>query len=66
MVNYIYDYFKINFKAINEANEKLNIPKYNGGSFTTNSVLDALIMDDAILDMEAQKLSAMTLRVKLV
>ncbi|MCK5110967.1 MAG: Eco57I restriction-modification methylase domain-containing protein [Arcobacteraceae bacterium] len=55
--NSMYEYYKIYFDAINQGNEKLNIPKYNGGLFATDEELNSLIIDDNILDMEAQKLS---------
>lgn len=53
----MYDYYKLYFNAINEGNERLSIPKYNGGLFATDELLDSLIIDDEYLDMEAQKLS---------
>ena len=53
----MYEYYKIYFKGINESNSKLGIPKYNGGLFATDEILDSLIIDNDILDMEAQKLS---------
>jgi len=53
----MYEYYKIYFKGINESNAKLGIPKYNGGLFATDEALDNLIIDDNILDIEAQKLS---------
>lgn len=53
----MYDYYKLYFNAINQGNEKLNIPKYNGGLFAQDEILDSLIIDDMYLDMEAQKLS---------
>lgn len=53
----LYDIFKFYFKAINEGNSKLDIPKYNGGLFSTDTQLDSLVIDNEILDMEAQKLS---------
>ncbi|MDY0124179.1 type I restriction enzyme HsdR N-terminal domain-containing protein, partial [Sulfurimonas sp.] len=53
----LYDIYKFYFNAINEGNEKLGIPKYNGGLFAKDELLDTLIIDDAQLDMEAQKLS---------
>ncbi|MDD3476765.1 MAG: N-6 DNA methylase [Sulfurimonas sp.] len=53
----MYDYYKLYFNAINQGNEKLNIPKYNGGLFAHDETLDSLIIDDRYLDMEAQKLS---------
>ncbi|PHQ65507.1 MAG: hypothetical protein COB99_03555 [Sulfurimonas sp.] len=53
----LYDYYKNVFKAINEGSEKQKIPKYNGGLFAFDETLDSLIIDDNILDMEAQDLS---------
>jgi len=53
----MYDYYKLYFDAINRGNEKLNIPKYNGGLFAEDKELDSLIIDDSILDIEAQALS---------
>ena len=53
----MYDYYKLYFDAINAGNEKLNIPKYNGGLFAQDTELDLLIIDDVILDLEAQALS---------
>lgn len=53
----LYDIYKFYFQAINEGNSKLNIPKYNGGLFATDALLDSLTIDDTYLDMEAQKLS---------
>jgi len=53
----LYDIYKFYFQAINEGNSKLNIPKYNGGLFATDTLLDSLTIDDTYLDMEAQKLS---------
>ncbi|OYZ33699.1 MAG: hypothetical protein B7Y30_09675, partial [Campylobacterales bacterium 16-40-21] len=53
----MYDYYKLYFDAINTGNEKLGIPKYNGGLFATDEMLDSLKIDDTYLDMEAQKLS---------
>lgn len=53
----LYDIYKFYFNAINEGNEKLGIPKYNGGLFAKDEILDSLIIDDEVLNMEAQKLS---------
>jgi len=53
----IYEYYKIYFNAINTGNDKLGIPKYNGGLFAPDALLERLIIEDAYLDMEAQKLS---------
>ena len=53
----LYDIYKFYFNAINEGAEKLGIPKYNGGLFANDELLDSLIIEDIYLDMEAQKLS---------
>ena len=53
----MYDYYKLYFDAINKGNKKLNIPKYNGGLFAVDETLDNLIIDDNILDLDAQALS---------
>ena len=53
----LYDIYKFYFNAINNGNDKLQIPKYNGGLFSTDTELDNLIIDNEILNMEAQKLS---------
>ncbi|HQT36811.1 MAG TPA: TaqI-like C-terminal specificity domain-containing protein, partial [Sulfuricurvum sp.] len=53
----MYDYYKLYFNAINTGNDKLGIPKYNGGLFATDEMLDSLKINDSYLDMEAQKLS---------
>lgn len=50
-----YDFYKIYFKAIDEGSERLDIKRYNGGLFATDTELDALKMDDSVL--EAQFLS---------
>ena len=55
--NSLYRYFKIYFDAINEGNEKLQIPKYNGGLFAKDEILDSLIIDDEVLSVGAKKLS---------
>lgn len=55
--NSIYDYYKIYFNAIDKSNEKINIPKYNGGLFAKDDELDNLIIDNHILDVDVQKLS---------
>ena len=57
MGNPMYGYYKIYFDAINQGNEKLGIPKYNGGLFAKDEQLDGLIIDDQALDVHAQKLS---------
>lgn len=53
----MYDYYKLYFDAINVGNERLSIPKYNGGLFAKDEILDSLILDDYVLNEEAQKLS---------
>jgi hypothetical protein len=53
----LYDMYKFYFNAINTGNDKLGIPKYNGGLFAPDEILDSLKIDDSYLDMEAQKLS---------
>lgn len=53
----LYDIYKFYFEAINNGNDKLQIPKYNGGLFSKDELLDSLIIDDFILDEKAQKLS---------
>jgi type I restriction-modification system DNA methylase subunit len=55
--NKLYDYFKIYFSAINLGNDKLSIPKYNGGLFNRDDLLDSLKIDDDFLDSGVQKLS---------
>ena len=50
-----YDFYKIYFKAIDEGSERLDIKRYNGGLFTTDTELDGLKIDDSVL--EAQFLS---------
>lgn len=53
----MYDYYKLYFDAVNEGNERLGIPKFNGGLFAKDEILDSLKIDDSFLDMQAQKLS---------
>lgn len=53
----LYDYYKLYFNAINEGNERLNIPKYNGGLFSKDDLLDSLKIEDSSLDLKTQKLS---------
>lgn len=53
----LYDIYKFYFEGINEGNERLDIPKYNGGLFAKDELLDTLMIDDECLDMQAQKLS---------
>ena len=53
----LYDIYKFYFNAINQGSEKLEIPKYNGGLFAQDEILDNLIIDDEILNKEVQKLS---------
>ncbi|WP_418185594.1 Eco57I restriction-modification methylase domain-containing protein [Aliarcobacter vitoriensis] len=53
----LYDIYKFYFEAINSGNDRLQIPKYNGGLFAKDELLDSIIIDDEILDEKAQKLS---------
>lgn len=53
----LYDIYKFYFEAINKGNAKLNIPKYNGGLFATDELLDSLKIDDVCLNENAQNLS---------
>jgi type I restriction-modification system DNA methylase subunit len=53
----LYDMYKFYFDAINNGNDKLSIPKYNGGLFAKDELLDSLKIDDISLDLKAQKLS---------
>lgn len=53
----LYDIYKFYFDGINIGNDKLGIPRYNGGLFAKDEMLDSLVIDDEYLDMEAQKLS---------
>ena len=53
----LYDIYKFYFEGINQGNTKLNIPKYNGGLFATDELLDSLTIDDVCLNENAQKLS---------
>lgn len=53
----LYDIYKFYFEGINTGNAKLNIPKYNGGLFATDELLDSLKIDDVCLNENAQKLS---------
>ncbi|WP_164470054.1 Eco57I restriction-modification methylase domain-containing protein [Aliarcobacter cryaerophilus] len=53
----LYDIYKFYFDAISNGNEKLDIPKYNGGLFAVDELLDSLIIDDFILNDNVQILS---------
>lgn len=53
----LYDIYKFYFDAINQGNTKLDIPKYNGGLFTEDKILDKLKIDDEILNEKVQALS---------
>ncbi|NCD11318.1 MAG: restriction endonuclease subunit M [Epsilonproteobacteria bacterium] len=53
----MYDYYQLYFNAINNGNERLSIPKYNGGLFATDELLDSLKIDDVCLNENAQNLS---------
>lgn len=47
-----YDFYKIYFKAIDEGSERLDIKRYNGGLFATDTELDALKIDDSVLEVQ--------------
>lgn len=53
----LYDIYKFYFDAISLGNDKLDIPRYNGGMFLKDELLDSLKIDDDILDTKVQKLS---------
>ena len=54
----LYDSYKVYFEAINSGDEDLDITMYNGGLFAHDAFLDALIIDDEVLDARAKILSA--------
>jgi len=54
----LYDSYKVYFEAINAGDEDLDITMYNGGLFAHDAFLDALIIDDEVLDARAKILSA--------
>ncbi len=54
----LFHFYKIYFKAINEGNPKINITEYNGGLFAEDELLNALIIDDEVLDACPLALSA--------
>ncbi|PIP11174.1 MAG: hypothetical protein COT46_07815 [Sulfurimonas sp. CG08_land_8_20_14_0_20_36_33] len=54
----LYDSYKVYFKAINAGDEDLDITMYNGGLFAHDAFLDALVIDDEVLDARAKILSA--------
>jgi type I restriction-modification system DNA methylase subunit len=54
----LWHFFKIYFRAIEQGNAKLNIPAYNGGLFAADTVLDNLIIDDAVIEACPLALSA--------
>ena len=47
-----YDFYKIYFKAIDEGSERLDIKRYNGGLFATDTELDGLKIDDSVLETQ--------------
>lgn len=46
----VWENFKGLFQAIDKGNEALKIPRYNGGLFQPNAVIDALTIPDAICE----------------
>ena len=53
----LYDIYKFYFDGIDKENKKLGIPKYNGGLFAKDDILDGLRIDDDVLDTSVQTLS---------
>ncbi len=53
----LYDIYKFYFQAIAEGDDRLEIPRYDGGLFAEDPELDSLVIGDEALDMRAQKLS---------
>ena len=54
----LWHFYKIYFKAINQGNKKLNIPEYNGGLFATDELLDAIVIDNEVIEECPLALSA--------
>jgi len=54
----LYDVYQIYFQAIDQGNSKLEIDRYNGGLFASDEYLNALKIDDEVLDTQAKTLSA--------
>lgn len=54
----LYDSYKVYFEAINAGDEDLDITMYNGGLFAHDAFLDALVIEDEVLDARAKILSA--------
>ncbi|KIM03890.1 MAG: hypothetical protein KN64_10635 [Sulfurovum sp. AS07-7] len=48
----LYDIYKFYFNAISEGSDRLDIPKYNGGLFAKDELLDSLVIDDDRIDLE--------------
>ena len=46
----LWHFYKIYFNAINQGNKKLNIPEYNGGLFATDDLLDAIVIDNDVIE----------------
>lgn len=53
----LYDIYTFYFNAISEGDERLDIPRYDGGLFARDERLEGLEIGDDVLDMQAQKLS---------
>jgi hypothetical protein len=54
----LWHFYTIYFRAIHEGNARLGIPAYNGGLFAPDEVLDALVIDDAVIEACPLALSA--------
>ncbi|WP_026988881.1 type IIL restriction-modification enzyme MmeI, partial [Fodinicurvata fenggangensis] len=46
----VWDNFKGLFKAIDQGNDELKIPRYNGGLFTTDETINALVLPDEVCE----------------
>ena len=53
----LYAIYRFYFRAIAEGDERLDIPRYDGGLFAADPELDGLAIGDEALDLQAQKLS---------
>ena len=54
----LWHFYKIYFNAINQGNKKLNIPEYNGGLFAVDALLDAIVIDNDVIEECPLALSA--------
>jgi len=54
----LWHFYKIYFNAINGGNTKLGIPEYNGGLFADDGMLDAIVIDNEVIEALPLALSA--------